>query len=73
VSQRIEIQHHTPEQVREYMQAALVIVAELELDDELRPLAFTKAVDLLAAKNVQMLTPQPIGLPLDNLRGLGGR
>lgn len=53
---RQEIQHNTPEQVLAYLNAALAIVAELELADELREPAFVKAVDLLAAKQI-MLDP----------------
>lgn len=63
---RREYPHHSPEQVRGYLIEALAIVSELELDDELRRIAFTKAVDLLSAKQIIMeqAQPQPLGWPL---------
>lgn len=54
--QREEIQHNTAAQVKGYLDEALRVVAELEIDDELKVPAFVKAVDLLAAKQV-MMTP----------------
>jgi hypothetical protein len=59
---RIEHYHHTPEQVRGYIEEALQIVADLELDDELGQLAFTHAVNLLSAKQIvfeQVTVPVP--------------
>lgn len=47
-----ELPHNTDEQVREYLQAALAVVADLELDDDLRVPAFIKAVDLFASKQI---------------------
>lgn len=47
-----EYAHNTDEQVREYLQAALAVVADLELTDDLRVPAFIKAVDLFAAKQI---------------------
>jgi len=57
---RTEEPHNTPEQVRGYLDEALTVVRELELDDELRVPAFLKAVDLLAAKQVFFEQPQPL-------------
>jgi hypothetical protein len=51
---RVEYPHHTTEQVRGYLEEACAIVAGLELDDDLRVPAFTKAVELLAAKQIVM-------------------
>ncbi len=59
---KTETQHNTPEQVHAYLGAALAILDELELTDDLRPLAFVKAVDLLAAK--QLFFEQPAALPM---------
>lgn len=47
-----ETPHNTPEQVREYLEGALAIIADLELEDDLRVPAFMKAVDLLSAKQI---------------------
>ena len=49
---KTEIPHNAPEQVREYLQGALDLVDELEIPDELAPIAFSKAIDLLAAKQL---------------------
>ena len=65
---RVEYPHHTSEQVRGYLADALAIVTELDLDDDLRALAFAKAVELLAAKQIVM---EQIRAPL--LGGLGSR
>jgi len=59
---RSELPNNTPEQVREYLEGALAIVAELELADDLRAIAFTKAVDLLASKQIVVEAIQP-GIP----------
>ena len=70
---RVEIQHNTPEQVQHYLEGALALVAELEIADDLRPVAFTKAVDLLAAKNVQIEQVQAGALGLMEIpRGRAG-
>lgn len=66
---RREYPHHTPEQVRGYLIEALAILAELELTDDLRPLAFSKAVDLLAAKQILVEQAQPAGLAWPIKRG----
>lgn len=47
-----EIPHNSPEQVRGILDEALTIVRELEIEDELRLPAFTKACDLRAAKQI---------------------
>jgi hypothetical protein len=50
--QRKEYPHNTPEQVRDYLLEALTIVAEIDPPGDLRGLAFSKAVDLVSAKQV---------------------
>lgn len=67
---RIELPHNTPEQVREYLAAALAIVDELDPDDDLRGVAFAKAVDLLAAKQITIEQIAPIGNALNLRPGL---
>jgi hypothetical protein len=48
-----EIHHNTPAQVEQYLATALALVHELAITDPaLRVVALTKAVDLLAAKQV---------------------
>jgi hypothetical protein len=59
---KADYQHYAPEQVRAHLAEALAIVEELELDDELRGLAFAKAVDLLAAKQMFFEQAQ-LGVP----------
>jgi hypothetical protein len=47
-----EYPNNTPEQVREYLQTAADIVAELDIAPDLIPHAFVQAVGLIAAKQV---------------------
>jgi hypothetical protein len=58
-----EAQHNTDEQVREYLTAALAIVGELDPPGDLRVPLFTKAVDLLSAKQIFFEQPQPFQMP----------
>lgn len=61
----IQIQHvivHTPEQTREIIEAALVIVGELELSDDLRRQAFEKACDLLGVRFTLAIPQQEVAL-----------
>jgi hypothetical protein len=59
-----EHQHNTTEQVRAYLSFALDVVADLEIPDDLREVAFAKAVDLFSSK--QIFYEQPTVIP--NLR-----
>lgn len=59
---RTEEQHNTPEQVAKTIAAALKLVRTLEIPPALEVVAFTKAVDLLASK--QIFFEQPQALPL---------
>jgi hypothetical protein len=64
-----EGKHNTPEQVRGYLDDALAIVAELEPPGDLRALAFGKAIDLLAAKQIVFEQPQVFPVDLGDLKG----
>lgn len=59
---RHEVVHNTPEQVAGYLDEALRIVAQIEPPEDLRAIAYGKAVDLLAAKNITIEQPAPLGL-----------
>ena len=61
---RHEHPDNTPEQVRDYLRAALELVAELEPPDDLRVATFTKAADLFASKHVTLEQLAPAGLVL---------
>lgn len=47
-----EVPHNTLEQVPEYVRAAVQLVDDLAVPDDLRVAAFTKAVDLYSAKQL---------------------
>lgn len=66
----VERPNNTPEQVREYLHAALELVAELEPPDDLRVALFTKAVELTAGKT---MSAQPLAAGADGVRLLGHR
>jgi hypothetical protein len=53
-----EIPNNTPDQVRQYLAAALELMEELEPAEDLRAPFFVKAVDLLSAKQIFMVQPQ---------------
>lgn len=53
-----EHQLNSPEQVREYLRNALTIVDEIDPSDDLRPIAFAKALDLISNKQVFFEQPQ---------------
>jgi hypothetical protein len=57
--QRTEHPNNTPEQVREYLQTAANIVADLDIAPDLVPHAFVQAVGLVSAKQVVL---EQIGL-----------
>jgi hypothetical protein len=72
-----EHQFNTPEQVAGYLQDALDVVRQLELFDDLRPIAFAKAIELIAAKQVvvdaaQFAPPILTAPPLYTGGGQGG-
>ena len=47
-----ELHHNSPDQVRQYLDTALRLTAELDVPDDLRVAFFQKACDLVAGKNV---------------------
>lgn len=57
---RTEEQHNTPEQVAEIIGTAARLVVEAELTDDLQAIAFTKAIDLLASKQIFFEQAQPV-------------
>lgn len=59
-----EAHHNTADEVQEWIEEALRIVGDVDVTDELRPIAFAKAVDLLAAKQIQYEAVQPLGVGL---------
>lgn len=59
--------HNSDEQVRDYLQAALALVDDLEPPDDLRGLCFAKAVDLLSSKQI-FYEQQPSALALPQLQ-----
>jgi hypothetical protein len=62
VGVRSETYFNTPEQVREYLRAALLVVEELEVPEDLRAVAFTAAINLTSSKHVTEMHP---GAPVD--------
>jgi len=68
---RQEIPNNTPAQVREYVQLALDLVAELDPPQDLREQVFAQACALYSGKQIVMVQPQPIDLGA--LRGNGHR
>lgn len=65
------LRHHTEPEVKEYVEGALRIVNEVELDDDLRGIAFSKAIELLSGK--LFIQDQASGVPMDLERMLGKR
>lgn len=61
---RTEQQHNTRDQVKEYIATAAAIVAELELDGDLKVPAFEKAVDLCAGKQITFEQIAPSAIPM---------
>jgi hypothetical protein len=64
-----ECHFHDEAQVREYVQGALRALDGLDVQGRLREIAFGKAVDLLAQKQVTFEQVSPSGVLLNN--GLG--
>lgn len=55
--QRIEEMNFTPEQVAGHLDDALAIMDATDIPNDLRAAAFTKVLELLAAKNVMLMQP----------------
>jgi hypothetical protein len=66
--------HHTREAVEKYLSDALAIVNALDPPEELRPLAFEKAIDLLSAQTVHATNAdlRPVPIVLADARGVRG-
>lgn len=65
------LRHHSEAEVKEYVEGALRIVGEVELDAELRGIAFSKAIELLSGK--LFVQDQAGAVPMDLERMLGKR
>jgi hypothetical protein len=61
-----EYPNNTPEQVREYLQGAADAVEAVNIPPDLIPVAFEKAIDLLASKQVVL---EQVGLGMAMPRG----
>lgn len=59
---KTEMPHNTPEQVREYLSAALELTEDLDPPADLRTAVFVKAADLFAAKQITVEQVVP-GIP----------
>ena len=57
---KVEYEHHSPEQVRQYLDTALRLTAEMDVPEDLRVAFFGKALDLVSAK--QMFFEQLTGV-----------
>ena len=64
-----ELQHNTHEQTVSYLCEALAAVREAEIPEHLEVAAFTKALDLCAAKQIFVQQPPPpaLGIPMMGL------
>jgi hypothetical protein len=56
-----EFPHNTPQQAEEYIRGALELVEKVQPPEDLREVAFGKAVDLLSSK--QIVYEQPAVVP----------
>lgn len=63
---------HTPEQVRDILREASLIVLEIEPSDEWKYTMFDKACDLLGARATTFLAPQQVPFDLSALKPNGG-
>jgi hypothetical protein len=61
-----EYPNNTPEQVREYIQGASDVVEACEIPPDLVPIAFEKAIDLLAGKQI-VLEQVGLGMAMPKL------
>ena len=69
MSARNELAHYTREQTVELLRDGLAIIDELQIPEELRPIAYRKAVELLAAKTITTTQASPVPLDLGALTG----
>lgn len=61
--QRIDVPHHTIEQVENYVRLAVKMADEIELDVVDRTTLLPTMVTLLASKSVQLQPDSPMTLP----------
>lgn len=66
---RVEILHHSPEQVRLYIDEAEGILTACGYDDDERIALLPTIINLLSSKTVQLVDDAPLALP--NGVGLG--
>ena len=63
IMQRIDTQHHTPEQVLGYLREATEIMGEFNGHEATWTPIFLKVVDLLSEKSVALVPPQSVQPP----------
>jgi hypothetical protein len=63
--------NNTEGEVRGWVETALKIAADFDIDEDDNPAAFVKILELLASKTMVTLQrqPAPIGIPLGGLPG----
>lgn len=59
---RREIPHNTQEQVVQYLHDALAAVDAVHMPDDLRPVALSQAITLIAAKSITVEQVVPDGI-----------
>jgi hypothetical protein len=57
---KVEFEHHSREQIRDYVTDSLALCSELELDDELAAALVPTLVGLFAAKTIQFEQVAPM-------------
>lgn len=57
---RSEQHHNTPDQVEEYLRAALAVTDEIDPPADLRPAMFTAAVNLISGKQLILEQDPPV-------------
>lgn len=61
---RVEILHNNPDQVVDYLKAAIAVVEEHVPAELASPELLVKVLELLSSKTIQFMQPAPIGIPL---------
>lgn len=65
----MDIQHHTPAQVRGYLRQCLAICEEEALTEQMGIAVMPTLLQLVSSKSVQLTQEQPVALPMmPNLR-----
>ena len=68
--QRIELQHNTPDQVRDYLKTALRIMDETLVDEATYRVLAPTVLNLVASKQVVLQQPQQVNLPAGLINGM---